>query len=201
MKPFIIHAPLVLVLLVGGCADLGETSPTGAADVGAGPNADGQADATATDSGAPDTLVACDGTAPQCAQAAEQRAAERLNEILEDPAALDAFLTAVPKGGDLHMHLSGSVYAETYLQWAHEEGGYCITKYSLALSTKCSDSSKSDPLPDPGDELFDEVVAAWSMQDFVAGKQNACGRREELIKLNTGHKVLDNRNRNPIDQS
>ena len=57
MKPLFTHATLVLVLLVGGCADLGEPSPDGGADL----NADGQTagDTTATDSGAPDTLVPC----------------------------------------------------------------------------------------------------------------------------------------------
>jgi len=32
--------------------------------------------------------------------------------------ALESFLAKMPKGGDLHMHLSGAVYAETFLKEA-----------------------------------------------------------------------------------
>ena len=28
----------------------------------------------------------------------------------------------MPKGGDLHSHLSGAVYAESYIQWAAAKG-------------------------------------------------------------------------------
>ncbi|HLI77931.1 MAG TPA: hypothetical protein VKV02_13375, partial [Acidobacteriaceae bacterium] len=35
---------------------------------------------------------------------------------------LYAFLRPMPKGGDLHMHLSGAVYAETFIKEAAEQG-------------------------------------------------------------------------------
>lgn len=31
----------------------------------------------------------------------------------------------MPKGGDLHNHLSGAIYAETFIQWA-AQGGLCV---------------------------------------------------------------------------
>jgi hypothetical protein len=37
----------------------------------------------------------------------------------------------VPKGADLHQHLSGSVYAETMLEWGRADGN-CINNTSLA---------------------------------------------------------------------
>lgn len=43
-----------------------------------------------------------------------------------------AFLRAMPKGGDLHLHLAGSAYPETYLQWAVEDG-LCIDPAALAI--------------------------------------------------------------------
>lgn len=43
--------------------------------------------------------------------AAEQRVAEHLARIRQDPPALRAFLRAFPKGADLHTHLTGAVYA------------------------------------------------------------------------------------------
>src|SRR3569833_4515936 len=33
-----------------------------------------------------------------------------------------AFLRAFPKGGDLHVHLSGAVYPENFLKWAVQDG-------------------------------------------------------------------------------
>jgi len=44
-----------------------------------------------------------------------------------------AFLRLMPKGGDLHLHLAGSAYPETYLQWAVEDG-LCIDAVALALA-------------------------------------------------------------------
>lgn len=38
----------------------------------------------------------------------------------------------MPKGGDLHNHLSGSVYAEDYLQWASDDGA-CVQLSDLSL--------------------------------------------------------------------
>lgn len=39
-------------------------------------------------------------------------------QIRHDQARLTAFFSAMPKGGDLHNHFSGSIYAETYWHWA-----------------------------------------------------------------------------------
>lgn len=127
------------------------------------------------DADASPEAAAC-GTATQCAMAAEQKAADKMAALAggADPTGLEQFLSAVPKGGDLHNHLSGAVYAETYMQWARDETAanithYCITNSSLSLSTSCS--SGVSPVPSPGDSLFIQVVRAWSMQDFVAGAE------------------------------
>lgn len=39
-------------------------------------------------------------------------------DLKRDPVALRNFLTPFPKGADLHSHLSGAVYAESYIAWA-----------------------------------------------------------------------------------
>ena len=41
--------------------------------------------------------------------------------IRNNPSLLLAFLAEMPKGGDLHNHLSGAIYAESYLRWAAED--------------------------------------------------------------------------------
>jgi adenosine deaminase len=99
----------------------------------------------------------------------EQKASDRFDSIVNDAAALAAFLKAMPKGADLHNHLSGAVYAETYLGWGNSEG-YCIntTTHAAVFSNQCSASTM--PTPTMG-AFYDEIVRAWSMKDFVAGAE------------------------------
>ena len=46
--------------------------------------------------------------------------AERFDAARSDHSTLRAFLLRMPKGGDLHTHLSGAVYAERFVAWAAE---------------------------------------------------------------------------------
>ncbi len=94
------------------------------------------------------------------------------------PLTLRAFLEQMPKGGDLHMHLSGAVYAETLLSEAAEDQ-VCIdplklvfTKSTSAASTPsqrpaCPDGAipATDVLRDQ--KLYDALVDAFSMRSFV----------------------------------
>ncbi|MBX7250073.1 MAG: adenosine deaminase [Caulobacteraceae bacterium] len=76
-----------------------------------------------------------------------------------------AFLRAMPKGGDLHLHLAGSAYPETYLQWAIEDG-VCIDPAALSLAPPpCS-----APLRPASDALSDNGL--WSrMLDSLSTRQ------------------------------
>ncbi|SFL32660.1 adenosine deaminase [Lysobacter sp. cf310] len=62
---------------------------------------------------------------PDRARTDESRTAAYFDRIADRPPQLRMFLQAMPKGGDLHNHASGSVYAEDYLRWAAEQG-YCV---------------------------------------------------------------------------
>src|SRR5271156_1204402 len=53
---------------------------------------------------------------------AEGRTAQYFAALAPDSAERLAFLRAMPKGGDLHNHLSGAIYAENWLRWAAEDG-------------------------------------------------------------------------------
>ena len=46
---------------------------------------------------------------------------QRYAEARKYPPELYAFLLRMPKGGDLHLHSSGAIYAETYLRIAAED--------------------------------------------------------------------------------
>ncbi len=52
----------------------------------------------------------------------EARTAAYFDRIAGDPTRLQLFLNELPKGGDLHHHLTGAIYAESYIQYAAEDG-------------------------------------------------------------------------------
>lgn len=89
------------------------------------------------------------------------------------PLSLHAFLIDMPKGGDLHMHLSGAVYAETFLRDAVEDGA-CIDPVKLALVRSTAPAVPSCPdgtLPAASayrnQPLYDQMIDSFSMRDFV----------------------------------
>ena len=100
--------------------------------------------------------------------ACEQRAAARLEAVRRDPAGLAALLHRFPKGGDLHNHLTGAVWAESYLAWAREDGFMLDDALKLVAPQTC-DATRCAPVPAAGDPRFDAVVRAWSMKDFAPG--------------------------------
>jgi adenosine deaminase len=88
------------------------------------------------------------------------------------PNALRALLQPMPKGADLHSHLSGAVYAEDYLKLAAQQG-YCLQRDSLELQEpkRC----KADPTLLPTSELpnharlYGALLDRWSTRDVSAG--------------------------------
>src|SRR5579863_10702400 len=70
---------------------------------------------------------------PPGASAAEERTAKYLASVRERPLELMGFLERMPKGGDLHNHLTGAVYAESYINYAVEDGD-CIDRVVVTLS-------------------------------------------------------------------
>ncbi len=63
---------------------------------------------------------------------AEERTARYFDSVKGDPVALRAFLRAMPKGGDLHTHLTGAIYAESFVSWAAEDA-LCVDSASLTI--------------------------------------------------------------------
>src|SRR6476619_7330519 len=71
--------------------------------------------------------------------ASEQRTASYFESIRKSPPKQLAFLLKMPKGGDLHNHLSGGIYAERYIEWAAEKG-LCINTRTMSLTVPASPS-------------------------------------------------------------
>jgi adenosine deaminase len=115
-------------------------------------------------------LSAC--TAPTAAPPAppdnEARTASYLQQIRDRPPYLDAFLRRMPKGGDLHNHNSGAIYAESYLRWAADDG-LCIDLSKLALARPPCRAPSMVPAVevnrDP--ELHGRMIDSLSMRGFL----------------------------------
>ena len=134
------------------------------ADETAVPNDSAGDSAGDTDTATEPETSAC-GSPRACALAAEERSVARLAAVAQDDPLLWAFVREMPKGGDLHHHLSGGVYAETYLEWASDAGNYCITTATLSLASSCNGSGKVQ-IPASDEPLYGAIVAAWSMEGF-----------------------------------
>src|SRR5271169_1560326 len=72
-------------------------------------------------------------TSPSTASSAENRTAHALDLARTDPLNLYAFLVRMPKGADLHNHLSGAVYAESWIRAAGEDH-LCADTKTLAFA-------------------------------------------------------------------
>ena len=112
--------------------------------------------------------AACSGTSGPTPEH-EQATAAHMTSIEGDPTQLAAFLTAMPKGGDLHNHLSGAVYAETYLDWAATAKD-CIETATgnYYLSIDSCGYAGDVAIPATTDPLYTQTVEAMSMLNFVA---------------------------------
>jgi len=78
-------------------------------------------------------------------------------------------LQAMPKGGDLHNHLSGSIYAESYLRYASDDG-ICVDTVKLTI-TQCPTPAESTIVPAstvfaPYTSLYGQMQDALSMRQF-----------------------------------
>ena len=81
---------------------------------------------------------------------------------------LRAFLRRMPKGGDLHTHLSGAVYAERFIAWAAQQNLCADPEKVLLSKPRCDlpgDVSAADAMHDQ--KLYDQLVNAFSTRFFV----------------------------------
>ena len=92
-------------------------------------------------------------------------------------AELTMFFTQMPKGGDLHHHYSGAVYAEQYVDFLDREG-FCVDKATYRIVTDkavaAAERAKqardrvclgtADLLAD--DQTYRELLQRWSSKDF-----------------------------------
>ena len=108
----------------------------------------------------------------------EQRTSRAMEIARANPLDLHAFLVDMPKGADLHNHLSGAIYAESWIR-AGAEDGLCVNPTSLSF-VKPSHASENSPAKsacEPGNvpaaeaykdqHLYDALIDAFSMRGYV----------------------------------
>ena len=90
----------------------------------------------------------------------------------QGPLALHAFLEQFPKGADLHVHLSGAVYAETFIRDAGEDG-LCVDPVALKFAKPpCGAklvpaTALSGNMTPANQALYDKLIDAFSLRSFV----------------------------------
>jgi adenosine deaminase len=104
---------------------------------------------------------------------AELRAARAYDAAVKGgPLTLRAYLDQFPKGADLHVHLSGAVYAETFIRDAAEDG-LCVDPRDLSFAkAPCaaplvSAASLNGVLSSAQQDLYDRLVDSFSMRSYV----------------------------------
>jgi adenosine deaminase len=128
------------------------------------------------------SIGACAQTASESTAAAratpEQRAARAFDAARANPLELRAFLVRMPKGADLHYHLAGGIYAESWMRAAVEDG-LCVdlTSHSFAKPEAVMRSTPPQPICGQGklsaakafadQRVYDAFIDAFSMRSFV----------------------------------
>jgi adenosine deaminase len=106
------------------------------------------------------------------ASSASARAAQAFEAARRDgPPALEVFLKQMPKGADLHMHLSGAVYAETILKDAAEDH-LCVNLALLRFDRSyrapgCPNGEMAAGEVPANAKIYQNLIDAFSMRSFV----------------------------------
>jgi len=102
----------------------------------------------------------------------EQRTAQYFETLRKSPPEELAFLLRMPKGGDLHSHLSGAVYAESYVQWA-ADNGLCVNNATMVLSlAPCVAGQSGANGALTNSLLYRQMIDAWSMRNWQYSGQS-----------------------------
>jgi len=110
----------------------------------------------------------CCVTAIAAVDSPEAATGRSLALIRTNPARLWPFLREMPKGGDLHNHLSGAIYAESYLRWAAEDG-LCLATATMTIVGGTCDASADRPAVSAvlqNAPLYSQTIDAMSMRNW-----------------------------------
>lgn len=126
-------------------------------------------------------ILFCFNAALACAQSRgtpEQCTSGYLASVRKQPPLALAFLREMPKGGDLHNHLGGAIYAEDLIDFAAQDK-VCLNRAGLSLvagpcDSSCDrESSKPEVACDYRDpDFYNSIIDAWSMRNWKRGRES-----------------------------
>ncbi len=125
-------------------------------------------------------------TAVGCCAECRAANAHYLESVRKQPPLLLAFVRDLPKGGDLHNHLDGAIYAEDLVDFA-ADGGLCVDRTSSRLIAPPCDSCENYTAKPAarcgyGDHvLYNQMIDAWSMRNWKPGDES--GPRSFLCRI------------------
>ena len=123
------------------------------------------------------TILVAASSSPVRAQNSEQRTQLAFQTIRANPQLLLAFLHDMPKGADLHNHLSGAIYAESFMDFGAREG-LCVDRTTgQVLPGPCQSCDKFNPKPGlkcayENQVLYNSLIDAWSMRNWQLSGQS-----------------------------
>ncbi len=133
---------------------------------------------------------------PAQTSSGQQRTAAYLLSVRQQPPLLLAFLHEMPKGGDLHNHLAGAIYAESFIDFAAQDG-FCVERTtSFLLAPPCDNScDKYTNKPQvrcayQDHILYDSMVDAWSMRNW--NREEGSGHDHFFTTFDKFHLAMTN---------
>jgi hypothetical protein len=104
----------------------------------------------------------------------------------ENRTVLRAFLHRMPKGGDLHTHLAGAVYAERFIAWAAQQE-LCVDPQKVVVAKPQCDRAGALPVSDAmRDQKLYKLKVANSNPVDIANSLNDLGiSNRQQIALQT----------------
>src|SRR5271157_4893264 len=109
----------------------------------------------------PSRAIAADAANPMDARFAQLR---------NDPPSLYAFLLRMPKGGDLHNHVSGAVYAESYLHAAAVDGLCANLRTGAIVAADAGGGCGENPTAaraESDNNMRNALIDSLSMRNFA----------------------------------
>lgn len=117
-------------------------------------------------------------TFAQSHESSEQRANRYLESVRREPPLTLAFLREMPKGGDLHNHLGGAIYAEDLIDFAAADK-LCLDKSTMtAIAGQCDTRCRPEAANPSAlcayrdQNLYNQIIDAWSMRNWERGRES-----------------------------
>jgi adenosine deaminase len=130
---------------------------------------------------------------PSILMAGEKETRSYYEEIRSEPTLLRNFLYKFPKGGDLHNHLDGAIYAENYIAWAAQDGKCIDLKTYMVLPPPCNAETGKPGLRDIqyNSAIVNPIIDALSVRNYerrpVSGHNQFFSTFMRFLEASFGH--------------